>query len=400
MSSKTTMNTTIHTHIEHLSNQLIKRSDLQPNADWVKQALFNVPRHHFIEQYYDDGAPDGIVQVGSPNPTPEQLGQIYSDRGMMIRKEPHSAASQPNLIFGMLRDLQLTHGHKVLEVGTGSGWNAGLIAFTVGDDSLVHSIDLQADLVEKARQHLNSVGFNRVNLKAGDGGLGWDGETFDRIIVTVGSADIPPAWIQSLTDDGILVMPLKTKGVGDPILQLHKRDDKLTGKFTQGAGFMNLQGNFKSDSENALEPSSDPVVEALLQEEPTTVPFPTVFGTDCAFWLRLNGVPMQTLWEYKGQRGMHVALLDKELPALYVPQSVYSTNVGKCMDVYGNSQLVDRFIEGIEEWVNLGSPKLTDYHIELINPAESDDTAPYHYINQRPNATLRFSLKDASISQN
>ncbi len=399
MSSKTTMNTTIHTHIEHLSNQLIKRSDLQPNADWVKQALFNVPRHHFIEQYYDDKGPDGIVQVRSPNPTPEQLKQIYSDRGMMIRKEPHSAASQPSLIFGMLKDLQLTHGHKVLEVGTGSGWNAGLIAFSVGDDSLVYSVDLQADLVEKARQHLNSAGFNRVNLKAGDGGLGWDGETFDRIIVTVGSADIPPAWIQSLTDDGILVMPLKTSGVGDPILQLHKRGDKLTGKFTQWAGFMNLQGNFKSDSENALEPSSDPVVEALLQEEPTTVPFPTAFGTDCAFWLRLNGVPMQTLWEYKGQRGMHVALLDKELPALYVPQSVYSTKTGKRMDVYGNPQLVDRFIEGIEEWVGIGSPKLTDYHIELINPAESDDTAPYHYIDQRPNATLRFSLKDASISR-
>ncbi|MDE0467885.1 MAG: methyltransferase domain-containing protein [Candidatus Poribacteria bacterium] len=393
------MNTTIHTHIEHLSNQLIKRSDLQPNTDWVKQALFNVPRHYFIEQYYDDGAPDGIVQVGSPTPTPEQLEQIYSDRGMMIREEPHSAASQPNLIFGMLRDLQLTHGHKVLEVGTGSGWNAGLIAFTVGDDSLVHSIDLQADLVEKARHHLNSVGFNRVNLKAGDGGLGWDGETFDRIIVTVGSADIPPAWIQSLTDDGILVMPLKTKGVGDPILQLHKQGNKLTGKFTQGAGFMNLQGNFKSDSENALEPSSDPVVEALLQEEPTTVPFSTVFGTDCAFWLRLNGVPMQTLWEYKGQRGMYPVLLDKELPALYVPQSVYSTKTGKRMDVYGNPQLVDRFIEGIEEWVSVGSPKLTDYHIELINSAELNDTTLYHYIDQRPNATLRFSLKDASTSR-
>ena len=393
------MNSTIHTHIENLFNQLIKRSDLQPNADWVKQALFNVPRHHFIEQYYDDSEPDGIVQVGSPNPTPEQLKQIYSDRGMMIREEPHSAASQPSLIFGMLKDLQLTHEHKVLEVGTGSGWNAGLIAFSVGDDSRVYSIDLQTDLVEKARQYLNSVGFNRVNLKAGDGGLGWDGETFDRIIVTVGSADIPPAWIQSLTDDGVLVMPLKTNGVGDPILQLHKQGDKLTGKFTQGAGFMNLQGNFKSDSESALEPSSDPVVEALLQEEPTTVPFPTAFGTDCAFWLRLNGVSMQTLWGYKGQHGIYPVLLDKELPALYVPQQVYSTKTGKRMDVYGDPQLVEHFIEGIEEWVSLGSPKLTDYHIELINPAESDDTASYHYIDQRPNATLRFSLKDASISR-
>ena len=386
------MDTTIQTHIENLFKELTKSRHRQPNVDWLKQALLNVPRHRFIEQYYDDSEPDGIVRVGSPIPTPAQLKQIYSDRGMMIREEPHSAASQPSLIFGMLRDLHLTHGHRVLEVGTGSGWNAGLIAFSVGDDNLVYSVDLQADLVEKARQHLNSVGFNRVNLRTGDGGLGWDSKTFDRIIVTVGSPDIPPAWVESLTDNGILVMPLKTNGAGDPILRLHKQGSKLTGKFTQWAGFMNLQGNFKSSAEDVLEPSSDPVVEALLQEESTPVPFPTVFGTDCAFWLRLNGVPMQMLGEYKGQRGMHVVLLDKELPALYVPQSVYSTKTGNRMDVYGNPQLVARFMEGIEEWVSLGSPKLTDYHIELINPAESDDTAPYRYIDQRPNATLKFSL--------
>ena len=386
------MDTTIQKHIENLFNALTKSPHRQPNADWLKQALFNVPRHRFIEQYYDDKKPDGIVHVESPIPTPEQLKQIYSDRGMMIREEPHSAASQPSLIFDMLTDLQLTHGHKVLEIGTGSGWNAGLIAFTVGDESCVYSIDLQANLVEKAQQHLRAVGFHHVNLKAGDGGLGWQGETFDRIIVTVGSPDIPPAWVESLTDGGILVMPLKTKSVGDPILRLQKQDDKLTGAFTHWAGFMNLQGSFKSSAEDGLEPPWDPAVQALLQEEPTTVPFPTVFGSDCAFWLRLNGVPMQTLWEYKGRRGIYPVLLDKELPALYVPQQVYDTKVGKRMDVYGNPQRVEQFIKGIEEWVALGEPKLTDYHIELIDPAESDDPAPYSYIDQRLNATLKFSL--------
>ncbi len=386
------MDTTIHTHIENLFNKLIKRPDLQPKADWVKQALLNVPRHLFIEQYYDDSEPDGIVQIGSPNPTPEQLEQIYSDRGLMIREKPHSAASQPGLIFQMLADLELAHGLKVLEVGTGSGWNAGLIAFSVGDDSLVYSIDLQTDLVEKARNHLRSTGFNRVNLKAGDGGFGWQGETFDRIIVTVGAPDIPPAWGQSLTEGGILVIPLKTGGVGDPILRLHKQGNKLTGKFTRWAGFMNLQGNFRSASEDVLEPPWDPVIAALLQSEPTPVPLPTSFGTDCAFWLRLNGVPMQMLGEYKGQRGMHTVLLDKELPALYVPQSVYDSQVGKHMDVYGDPQLVERVIKGVEAWVELGEPRITDYYVELINPTESGDTEPQCYIDKRPYATLQFSL--------
>ena len=393
------MDATIRSHIENMFNILAKIDSLQPNADWLRQALFNVPRHLFIEQYYDGEKPDGIVHVESPIPTAKQLKAIYSDRGLMIREDPHSAASQPALIFGMLDDLKLTHGLKVLEVGTGSGWNAGLIAFGIGDDSRVYSIDLQADLVDKARKHLNSAGFNGVNLRAGDGGLGWNGETFDRIIVTVGSPDIPPVWIESLADGGILVMPLKTRGAGDPILQLQKQGNTLTGTFTRWAGFMNLQGNFKSSTEEALEPHSDPVVEALLQEEPIFAPLRVYLGSDCAFYLRLNGEPMETLWEYKGQRGMHSVLLDRELPALCVPRSLLEPKPENRVEIYGNPQIVDRFISGIEAWINLGSPKITDYHIELIDPAVADNAAPDCYIDRRPNATLRFSLPDVPLSQ-
>ena len=393
------MDPTIHAHIERMHENLAKMARLDLNADWLKQALFNVPRHLFIEQYYDGAGPDGIVHVESPIPTAEQLEVIYSNRGMMIREDPHSAASQPSLIFGMLDDLKLTHGCKVLEIGTGSGWNAGLIAFSVGDESLVYSIDLQTDLVEKAQKHLSSAGFNGVNLRAGDGGLGWDGETFDRIIVTVGSPDIPPAWIESLAEGGILVIPLKTKGAGDPILRLHKRDDTLTGTFTQWAGFMDLRGNFKSSTEDPLTPSSDPVVEALLQEAPTFAPLPAYVGSDCAFYLRLNGEPMETLWEYQGHRGMNSVLLDRDLPGLCVPRSILEPKPENRVEAYGNPKLVDRFISGIEEWINLGSPKITDYHIELINPTAADDAVPPSYIDRRPNATLRFSLLDVPLSR-
>lgn len=394
------MDAMIHAHIERFYEKLTERTDFQLDSDWLKQTLFKVPRYCFIEQYYDDEAPGGIVHVESPSPTAKQLETIYANRGLMIREDPHSAASQPSLIFSMLDDLKLTDGCKVLEIGTGSGWNAGLIACSVGDDSLVYSIDLQTDLVAKARKHLNSVGLNRVNLKAGDGGLGWNGETFDRIIVTVGSPDIPPAWTQSLTDGGILVMPLKTRGVGDPILRLRKQGDKLTGGFTIWAGFMNLQGNFRSSTEAPLELPSDPMVAALLQAEPTSVPLPVFVESHCALYLRLNGEPMHTLWEYKGQAGMHSVLLDRELPALYVPQLAYGPNPEKRMDVYGNPEHVDGFIKGIEKWVSLGSPKITDYHIELMDSAASDDGLPHSYIDKRPNATLRFSLGNVPMITN
>lgn len=396
------MDPTIQSHIENLFDALIKTNYLQTDPNWLKQTLFKVPRHRFIEQYYDDKASDGIVQVESPTPTSNQLEKIYTDRGLMIREHPHSAASQPSLIFGMLDDLKLVPGLKVLEIGTGSGWNAGLIACGVGDDSLVYSIDLQADLVEKARKHLNAVGLNRVNLRVGDGGLGWNGETFDRIIVTVGSPDIPPAWVESLAEGGTLVMPLKTRSLGDPILRLQKQDGKLTGKFTQWAGFMNLQGDFNSSAEDMLESPLDPVVEALLQEEPTSVPLPVPCGTDCGFWLRLNGEPIQTLGEHNHQRVKVPVVLDKKAPALYFLQPGAPFKAEKHIDVYGklhNQQLVDRLIQGVEEWDNLGRPRFQDYNIELIDPSVEDDAGPYNYIDKRPNATLRFSLENAPIQR-
>ena len=379
------VNKSIVVHIEKFLDNLTSKRCLQ--AVWLRQALFRVPRHCFIEQYYDQEVQGGIVQVESPEPTSEQLVTIYSDRGLMIREDPHSAASQPGLIFEMLADLELTHGLKVLEVGTGSGWNAGLMAFGVGDDNLVYSIDLQADLVESAREHLNRVGYKNVNLMTGDGGHGWHGETFDRIVVTVGSPDIPPAWIESLADDGILVMPLKTQGVGDPILRLRRQGSRFVGGITRWAGFMNLQGDFYSPVEDWLKPPWDPVIGQLLQEVPEQVWLPDAFTLDCAFWLHLKGRPMQILGEYKGKPGLYAVLLDKELPALYVPQPE------KYMDVYGNSDLVGAFIKGIAEWSNLGNPKMTDYLVELSAPGELVD-APYMWVDQRQNAVLRFILRE------
>ncbi len=63
------MDATIRTHIEHMHEDLAKRDSLRLNTDWLKQALLNVPRHLFIEQYYDDEAPDGIARVEPPIPT-------------------------------------------------------------------------------------------------------------------------------------------------------------------------------------------------------------------------------------------------------------------------------------------------------------------------------------------
>ena len=109
----------------------------------------------------------------------------------------------------MLEQLSLSSDDNVLEVGTGSGYNAALLGAIVGAGGRVRTIDVDEDLVARAQEHLRSAGSVNVRAIAGDG---WSGSThdapYDRIEITVGVWDISPAWIDQLGADGIIVVPL------------------------------------------------------------------------------------------------------------------------------------------------------------------------------------------------
>ena len=143
--------------VDRLIAELRPRCPAIEESPWLESAVRAVPRHLFIERYADGvnsndaWAPVDWVTVDRLSPSPEALAEIYSDRGLMLKSPPeHSAASQPALVVMMLHELGLEPGMKVLEIGTGSGWNAALIAHGVGSDDLVHSVDIQQELIEQA----------------------------------------------------------------------------------------------------------------------------------------------------------------------------------------------------------------------------------------------------------
>jgi len=209
----------------------------------IKDAFAHVPRHLFIRQMYK-GSPRQLVVLDRHHHEEEDLKVIYSDTGIPFH-EPHSAASQPWLVAQMINHLGVQSGMKVLEIGAGSGYNSALLAHVVGDAGKVYSIDIQEKLVEWAKENQIDAGFSKINLRAGDGGYGWkDAAPFDRIIVTVGSADIPPAWLSQLSEGGKLLVPFKTKDLGDPLLLLSKNDEKMHGSFVDYSYFMTLQGDY------------------------------------------------------------------------------------------------------------------------------------------------------------
>jgi protein-L-isoaspartate(D-aspartate) O-methyltransferase len=109
----------------------------------------------------------------------------------------------------MLGQLDPQPGDRVLEIGAGTGYNAALLAELVSDTGSVTTVDIHPDVTDHARHALAETGYDRVRVVTGDGALGEpDHAPYDKIIVTVGPWDLPPAWFDQLAPGGTLVVPL------------------------------------------------------------------------------------------------------------------------------------------------------------------------------------------------
>ena len=158
----------------------------QVQSESVLQAMARVPRHLFV---------------------PESLRPYaYEDRPLPIGRE--QTISQPYIVGYMTDVLQLEPSHRVLEIGTGSGYQAAVLAEIA---THVYSIEIVPELADGARRALTESGYRNVDVRTGNGYLGWpDRAPFDRIIVTAAPPTIPNALVDQLAVGGIMVVPVGT----------------------------------------------------------------------------------------------------------------------------------------------------------------------------------------------
>ena len=125
-----------------------------------------------------------------------------------------SSSSAVAIMAPMLQALDVRPGHRVLEIGAGTGYNAALLSHLVGPKGKVVSIELDPDIARSARAALRSLGV-RARVIAGDGHQGVPaGAPYDRVIVTAASSTVPRAWFDQLVDGGLLELPFETTGLG------------------------------------------------------------------------------------------------------------------------------------------------------------------------------------------
>jgi protein-L-isoaspartate(D-aspartate) O-methyltransferase len=154
----------------------------------VLDAMQSVPRHLFVEEAL--------------------WGQAYSDFPLPIGEK--QTISQPFMVAFMTQALCLRGGEKVLEIGTGSGYQAAVLAQIA---SRVYSVERIASLARRARRVLDSINCKNVNIKLSDGTSGWEEESpFEGIIVTAGAPEVPPHYLDQLEIGGRLIIPVGSRG--------------------------------------------------------------------------------------------------------------------------------------------------------------------------------------------
>ncbi|MGB9927104.1 MAG: protein-L-isoaspartate O-methyltransferase [Methanosarcina sp.] len=174
---------------EELRRRLVKGLEYNILDKKVLEAMLRVPRHRFVPEF---------VQSAAYIDTPLEIGH-----GQTI--------SAPHMVAIMCELLELSEGLKVLEIGTGSGYNAAVMAELVGKSGHIYTVERVEQLVEFARKNLEKTGYENVTVLLDDGSMGYSRYAlYDRITVTCAAPDIPEPLLEQLKPQGIMVIPVGT----------------------------------------------------------------------------------------------------------------------------------------------------------------------------------------------
>jgi len=189
-------------------------------SEAVLSAMATVPRHEFVPA-------DLQRQAYANHPLPIGLGQTIS---------------QPFIVAAMTDLLGCRPGDRVLEIGTGSGYQAAVLAEIVGH---VYTIEIVPELGESARERLQRLGYSNVTVRVGDGYAGWpEHAPFDGIIVTAAAPDIPQPLVDQLRPGGKLVIPVGGPWLGQDLLVVEKQTDgSVTQRNVLPVAFVPLTGS-------------------------------------------------------------------------------------------------------------------------------------------------------------
>jgi protein-L-isoaspartate(D-aspartate) O-methyltransferase len=187
-------------------------------APSVLEVMGRVPRHLFVD--------------------PSLQNQAYADYPLPIGEG--QTISQPYIVALMTQILEIRPGQRVLEIGTGSGYQAAVLAEMTDQ---VYSMEIREGLARRAEERLQKLGYEQVRIRHGDGYFGWkEASPFDAILITCAANHIPPPLIQQLKEGGRLILPLGSTTYFQTLTLLTKKAGKTHVQHLTGVAFVPMTG--------------------------------------------------------------------------------------------------------------------------------------------------------------
>lgn len=194
----------------------------------VLEVMEKVPRHLFV--------------------SPRYRSLAYADRPLPI--DEGQTISQPYIVALMTQYLHLQPGDKVLEIGTGSGYQAAVLTHFTDN---VYSIEIRENLAKKASETLRQLGYDQVQVKWADGYYGWEKYApFDAIIVTCAANHVPPPLLEQLKEGGRLIIPVGSTLYYQTLTLITKKDGKPDVRHLSGVTFVPMTGKAQEKRRNHI----------------------------------------------------------------------------------------------------------------------------------------------------
>lgn len=353
----------------------------------VQQAMEVVPRHAFL-----------------PAVT---IADAYANQPVVTKCDTDgtslTSASQPSVVAAMLEQLDLAPGLRVLEIGAGTGYNAALLRQLVRPDGQVTTVEIDPQVADQARTALAATGHPDVHVATGDGAHGWQPHApYDRIIITTGAWDLPPAWWDQLTDRGRLVVPLRWRGQ-TRCIAFDYHGGHMVSRSVQLCGFIPMQGG---DGEHTLPLANgaitigydedqpvDPAAIAGVLDQPRRETWSGVsVGSQDSFdglWLQLAtaepGTCRIAAQPSAVDSGLATPAIPTRTPAIIDGSSLAYLALRPCPEAnsqprrhelgavgHGSGDLASRFTDHVRAWDRdrTATPTITAF------PTSADDTLP------------------------
>jgi protein-L-isoaspartate O-methyltransferase len=343
------------------------------SKEW-RPAFEQVPRHLFVPDtaWLIENGRSSIDRAADED---AWLTAAYSDEPIITQWDdgassgdsPDAAAtssiSMPTIVAIMLRESLINDGMKVLEIGTGTGWNAALLAARLGDDN-VYTVEVDPDITEAARVNLAKNG-RKVTAVLADGAKGLpDHAPYDRVIATLSVSAVPYTWVTQTRPGGYIITPWRIPLLNGLLLRLRVNDDgTASGNFVNTAIFMPMRSQ--------RPPNEDvPISEDAPVEQTAIDPREPINDDHAQFAIGLL-VPECYEWTETTEHGF-VQRLDDPSSGSWATVTINTATSGPyAVRQGGPRQLWDEVVSAYQWWQDAGSPVFTRFGVTVAREGQT-----------------------------